>query len=73
MNPLSADCQTLSSFKSNWLYAHRFEAEFTSQGWLGIQVKLSAALTESCTLVIWSINTTAITIDKFHQIEKLIL
>ena len=73
MNPLTGECPTFSSFKSNWIYAHKFEAEATSQGWLGVHLKLSSALTTSHTLVIWSVNSSAITIDKFHQIEKILL
>lgn len=73
MNPLASQCQTFSEFKSNWIYSHRFEAETTSQGWLGVHLELSEVFTIPYTLVIWSINTSAITIDKFHQIEKVLL
>ena len=73
MNPLAGDCINLHTFKNNWIYAHQFEAETSSQGWLGVQLKLSSALATSHTLVIWSVYSTALTIDKFHQIEKAIL
>ena len=73
MNPLSSECLSMSSFVHNWIYAHQFEAESSSEGWLGVRIKLSEALSTSHTLVIWSVYSTAITIDKFHQIEKLIL
>ena len=73
MNPLAGECASINSFKTNWIYAHRFEAESTSQGWLGVHLELSEPYTESHTLVIWSVNTSAITIDKYHQIEKVIL
>ena len=70
---MTANGLTFSIFKSNWLYAHRFEAEPTSQGWIGIHLELSEAYTTSFTLVVWSIQNCALTVDKFHQIEKLVL
>ena len=73
MNPLTGDCLDISLFKSNWIYSHKFEAEATSQGWLGIHLKLTSALSSPYTLVVWTISNAALTIDKFHQIEKLAL
>ena len=69
----TANGLTFSQFQTNWIYSHRFEAEQTSQGWLGIHLELSEAFTTSYTLVVWSIQTCALTVDKFHQIEKLVL
>ena len=73
MNPLSGECIDMSLFKTNWIYSHKFEAEATSQGWLGIHIKLETALTSAYTLVLWTISDSALTIDKFHQIEKVSL
>ena len=70
---VAANGMTFSIFKSNWLYAHKFEAESTSQGWIGIHLELSEPFITSYTLVVWSIQTCALTVDKFHQIEKLVL
>ena len=70
MNPVCGDSMRLLHFSYNWIYAHTFEAEVSEEGWLGIDIKLSAGYTTSHTLVIWCINDAAITIDKFHQIEK---
>ena len=70
---ITANGLTFAIFQSNWVYSHRFEAEQTSQGWLGIHLELSKIFTTSYTLVVWSIQTCALTIDKFHQIEKLVL
>ena len=70
---LTANGLTFSIFQSNWIYSHRFEAEQTSQGWLGIHLEVSKSFITSYTLVVWSIQTCALTIDKFHQIEKLVL
>ena len=71
MNPVCGEGVRLSQFKYNFLYAHRFEAETSSQGWLGMNFKLSAPYSEPHTLVIWTINDCGLTIDKFHQIEKI--
>ena len=73
MNIQCSDGFRLSMYKSNWLYAHRFEAETTSQGWIGVHLEFTEAPTESLTLVVWSIQTCALTVDKFHQVEKIIL
>ena len=72
-NVQSPDGFSFGQFKSNWLYAHKFEAETTSQGWIGVHLELSKPLAESHTLVIWSFQSCALTIDKFHQVEKIIL
>ena len=72
-NVESPDGFSFSQFRSNWLYAHKFEAETTSQGWIGVHLELSKAMTESHTLIIWSFQSCALTIDKFHQVEKIIL
>ena len=73
MNPMAGECIDISHFRSNWLYSHSFEAEATSQGWIGISLKLSEPFTESHTLVIWTVSRSSISIDKFHQVEKQIL
>jgi len=69
MNPLCGETLKLAQFDSNWIYAHKFE-EPNSQGWLGINIKLDTAFDKPYTLVIWTINDCALTIDKFLQIEK---
>ena len=61
----------MQEFKYNFIWSHKFEAESTSSGWIGIDIKLAKAFTEPMSLVIWIINPTAITIDQFHQIEKI--
>ena len=54
-----------------FIWSHKFEAESTSSGWIGIDLKLSEAFTEQMSLVIWIINPTAITMDQYYQIEKI--
>ena len=65
---------TPNEYRFNWIWAHHFEAEQTSQGWAGINFKLSQAFPEadgSMSLVVWIISPSALKIDKFHQVEKL--
>jgi len=71
MNPESGDSMRLGMFMHNWIYAHRFEGETSDRGWLGINLKLKENLGESYSLVMWTIYDCALTIDKFHQVEKL--
>ena len=54
-----------------WIWSHKFEAEMTSQGWIGINLKLSTEFTEQMSIVIWIVSPNALTIDKYHQIEKI--
>ena len=42
-------------FKSNFIWATKFEAEETSQGWIGINMKLDKPFTTSHTMIIWLI------------------
>ena len=58
-------------FHYNFIYGHKFEGESSGQGWISIDLKLEQAYTENMTLVIWVISSSALTIDKFHQIEKM--
>ena len=60
-----------TEFGYNFIYAHKFEAESSGQGWISLDLTLDQAYTENMTLVLWIISPSAITIDKFHQIEKL--
>ena len=43
----------------------------TSQGWIGINLKLSTEFTAQMSMVIWIISPNALTIDKYHQIERI--
>ena len=64
---------TRTKFRSNFLWAYKFEVEKTSNGWIGINFHLDKAFTESMTMIIWLVYPCAISIDKFHKIEKMIL
>ena len=71
MNPDCGETMRLGMFMHNWIYAHKFEGESSDRGWLGINLKLETGLSDSYSLVMWTIYDCALTIDKFHQIEKL--
>ena len=70
-NIYTGENMTLSDFNCNWIYSHKFECENASQGWIGINLKLDTAFTDPMSLVIWLINPTALTIDRFHQLERI--
>ena len=54
-----------------WIWSHKFEAEMTSQGWIGVNLKLKEEYTVPMSMVIWIVSPNALTIDKYHQIEKI--
>ena len=55
----------------NFIWAHKFEAEVTSQGWIGINLKLTCAYNVNMCLLVWIISPAALSLDKFHQVERL--
>ena len=71
-NVFTGKTPCFTSFKTfMWIWSHKFEAEMTSQGWIGINLKLAQDFTEQMSLVIWIVSPNALTIDKYHQIEKI--
>ena len=60
----------LDTFRTNFLWAHKFEEDLEN-GWIGITMKLTKAFTEPMNLVVWVISQASLTIDKYHQIEKI--
>ena len=72
----NSDCGStllLSEFTFNFLWSHKFEASISPNGWIGVSFKTSEEFPESepMCLVVWVISKAAITVDKFHQIEKI--
>ena len=43
----------------------------TSQGWIWVNLKLKEEYTVRMSMVIWIVSPNALTIDKYHQIEKI--
>ena len=63
----SAAAQTrLDSFKNSVIFAHKFEGEDASQGWLGVTLAFSEGLSEQYTLVMWTVQNVKASIDKFN-------
>ena len=71
MNPYCGEGLKLGHFLYNWIYSHKFEAESSPQGWIGMSIELKQPLLGPHNLVIWCVNECGITIDKFHQVEKI--
>ena len=70
-NVSSSGCMKAGEFYYNFLWSHKFEAEVSGTGWTGITLKLNEAYTTPMTLIIWVISSAAISVDKYHQIEKI--
>ena len=63
---------TLNKFATNYIWAHKFEAEQSSQGWIGLSLKLNQILPDNTTLVVWLITRMALSIDRYHRIERVL-
>ena len=63
----------LSEFEFNFIWSHKFEGSVSPNGWIGLSLKTSEEFqeTEPMCLVVWVISKAALSIDKFHQIEKI--
>ena len=70
MDQSAASQIRLDTFKNSVIFAHKFEGEDASQGWLGVTLSLSAPLTEQHTLVMWTVQNVKASIDKYNQIDK---
>ena len=70
MDNASAAQMKLSTFENMVLYAHKFEGEDATQGWLGVTLALDKGLDEQHTLIMWTVNNVKTVIDKFNQVEK---
>lgn len=70
MDNSAAAQMRLSTFENMVIYAHKFEGEDATQGWLGVTLSLENGFDEQYTLIIWTVNNVKTMIDKFNQIEK---
>ena len=64
-------CLSLMDFEYNFIHSHLFEGEHSSNGWIGVNFKLSTAPTKPMSIVLWFITQNTITIDKFHTVERI--
>ena len=70
-NVIGGESLSLFDFDYNWIWSHKFEAEVSDQGWVGVNMKLKTPFSTSMSLVVWIISPERITIDKFHKVERL--
>ena len=68
----SGESINIPEFKYNWLWSHKFEAEGT-EGFISLSCNLKQAYTTNMTMVVWTVYPYAVSIDKFNQIEKIML
>ena len=63
----------VAEYNYNFLWSHKFEANISPKGWIGVSVKLSESFTEQepMAMVIWIVSSAVISIDKYHQVEKI--
>ena len=61
---------TCDQFKDSWLWSHKFEAESSTQGWIGVNFTLKNEFSDNMSMVVWIVSEHTVTIDRFHQVEK---
>ncbi|CAG5106753.1 Oidioi.mRNA.OKI2018_I69.chr1.g2986.t1.cds [Oikopleura dioica] len=63
---------SMDAYKSNAIFAHEFEGEEISQGWLSFTFDFNKPLDDDDDyhIVIWSIVSVKLTIDEHKQVEK---
>ena len=70
-NAQCGSCLRIPEFEHNYIHAHRFEAEPSETGWIGVNFKLSSIPTKPMSLVMWFVSPCAISVDKFHSVERI--
>ena len=71
LNVEAGSGMTLTKFATNFIWSHRFEAEQTANGWIGIDFKLKELLSFNATLVVWIVSPHALSLDKYRRVEVL--
>lgn len=61
----------ITDFEYNFIHAHKFEAESSESGWIGVNLKLSTIPTSPLSLVMWFVSPSALSVDKFHSVERI--
>ena len=70
LNVEAGSGMTLTKFADNFIWSHRFEAEQTANGWIGIDFKLRELLAFNASLVVWIVSPHALSLDKYHRVEQ---
>ena len=58
-------------FEYNFLWSHKFEAEMTDEGWIGINLTFDEAPADQMALVVFSVFESAFSIDRYRLVEKI--
>ena len=69
-NSESGSSTRVIDYKYNFIHAHLFEAESSETGWISVNFKLSVAPSEPMSMVLWFVSRCALSIDKFHSVER---
>ena len=69
-NISAGETLTCDQFKDNWIWSHKFEAESSARGWIGVNFTLEKEFTDNMVMVVWIVSEHTLTIDRFHQLEK---
>ena len=70
-NNSSGSVLSAAEFEYNYLWSYKFEAEDSKTGWTGVSFELAEKYTEQMLLVCWFVYESAISIDKYHQVERI--
>ena len=70
-NSSCGSCLSIPDYDCNFIHAHGFEGEISTTGWIGVNFKLASPPTQPMSIVIWFISPCAISVDKFHSVERL--
>ena len=70
-NVSCGSCLSIIDYQCNFIHAHGFEGEISSTGWIGVNFKMSSPPPSPMSIVIWFISPCALSIDKFHSVERL--
>ena len=70
-NSAIGSCLTLVDFDYNFIHSHAFEGEMSTNGWIGVNFKLTSAPATPMSIVLWFVSQNALSIDKFHTVERI--
>ena len=70
-NSESGSSTRVIDYEYNFIHAHLFEAESSETGWISVNFKLSTAPTEPMSMVLWFVSRCALSVDKFHSVERI--
>ena len=69
-NSENGSATRIVDYENNFIHAHLFEAESSETGWISVNFKLSVAPAEPMSMVLWFVSRCALSVDKFHSVER---